>query len=1180
MVTIFINHHLSSCFSENKKATPNKWSEKHVDNMSNALSSVSSGMTPANAALLYNVAETDLLHLQQNSSYLLTPEEESLVVLCCMRLAHMGFSITISSFLVKCQEMFARRYSTLVPIPIFDGACRQIYQRNVPFFYGELSQGPAQSMPVKLDHHYLRLGILFDSICRPQKITPEQIYIFDIQPFRVMADCQTGSKRGSVTVTVLWSTDAGTLSVRPAMLVTPVELRSDQRHEKFTAVVAKNGIATPTHIQQYFRHIIASATKFPVVVLCSTDASNFSESLVSMCFQRQVYLINIQSDIAKFVFPGCQGGLLHMLKKQVPSMSMKQEEFLSRLKLLLEKCLLNIQMSTKLAFDACGVFPVNRRAPVQYQSKSMAELINGGKNAVEKVSNSAASSSTVSKLQCMKTSIATEQMESSSEFGESSSVEEVDEEKEDEANENRQIEEIGSSSDSDIEFVEETKVTKNVSLGPSSLKTSKQPNARPPQESAKSPVQQEQSSEKESGGGSNVEAESKQNKVKRAKFSWTILSARHLIRKAKRGPIERSTHKYKPLKPLKPASPYQKVIKKTILGKNVISTFAFNSFVLKTPNSTQQNIMTSASKVHDTVPPMGVNCKDLEKEPPSLIIDVSLEKKQKREPEMPVRDKSQPALEESRSKDKALVRKHMQEAIDAVVEESREYARQVERGGSHGVEIMPEKWMQREREKQAAGAVSGIDLKSTYVKRVDGTSIVLKTSSLSEQETQQNEEEESEEEEDEEDADEDEEAGASSNDEETEEKVEWTVSTQPKHAETKERKKKHKKEKKRKKYDSDEETSVKERRHKKKKSKKAKKKKHKKQSSKSEPEEMDTSQDASPQKQVSNGEGNDRGVTVEDIPLRNNEGSTKPAITDKSVHVDAKCDITMAKAPSPSQPSYIADHDYFSRFVDEESIDMEKKTVNSPQSSAAEDKSMLGEGVPCSAKVAMEPDPASQEGTDQTSNEHDYSKSEGELVEEMKDVTVSGKDVEVEMVKGKGSASKDATGSDSCDENQSDSDSASSSNSSSKSSSDSSSDSSKISNSSSGSAEESSESEDEENEILSPKMKIRKESSSSEDSASSDSNSSDSESEEDKKKKKSSTSLETDDDENDESEEEDKCQLCMRSTPPHSKDVLINWVDCDNNCGRWFHVICIKNSSFRSKSKSKNPKHYICPSCR
>jgi len=66
-----------------------------------------------------------------------------------------------------------------------------------------------------------------------------------------------------------------------------------------------------------------------------------------------------------------------------------------------------------------------------------------------------------------------------------------------------------------------------------------------------------------------------------------------------------------------------------------------------------------------------------------------------------------------------------------------------------------------------------------------------------------------------------------------------------------------------------------------------------------------------------------------------------------------------------------------------------------------------------------------------------------------------------------------------------------------------------------------------------------------------------------------------DEDEDVSSDEGDKCQLCMRATPPHSEDQIINWVDCDRNCGRWFHIICI----LRSKSKA-NPKKFVCPSCR
>ena len=979
------------------------------------------------------------------------------------------------------------------------------------------------------------------------------------------------------------------------MLVTPTELRSDQTHEKFKAVVAKNGVATPTHIQQYFRQLIASAAKFPLVVLCNTDASNFSESLVSMCLQHQVYLMNIPGDIAKYVFPGCQGGLIHMLKKHVPLMSMKQEEFLLQLKLLFQKCSLNIQMSTKLAFTATGVFPVNRRAPVQYQSHGTSELI--GEELIPAAKTKTPISTTtdviVSKVQRVKIISKASDLEDSS--NESVSSEEG------EKNENKKSTMPDPSPFSDIEFTEESKESSNISCHPSASMSKKKHTTEVVQGKNKPSAPQVQSNKKDeskAGEKNHAKNESKKDNklknVKNTRFSTGFRFARKLMLKARRGPIKLSTHNYKPLKPLISGLQPKDSIKVTVDGNNVISTLATDPSVFETVAQHKNSSLTT--NLPNKEFSAEFEPKDFEKEPSSLVIDTTkVKEKRSKKSEKSVDIKIKQVLALSPSKNKVLVRKHIQEAIDAVVEESREYARQVEQGGKHGVEIMPEKWIQRQREKQAALDVSSANLNSAYIKKMGDTSIVLKTSSIAKLEKNQDEEEESEEEEEEdveemEEDDADEEEAASSNEEDEEEDevepgVEWTVSTQPKHVELKSTRKKHKKRKKknkRKHYDSDEETSAKDRekKHKKKRAKRAKKKK-----SKPDPEDMETSHEVSPQKQVLNGNNIEK-EAIKNIPSRNDLDSNDKAVTSESVNEceeghKRNTDGTVFKPAFQQQPSYISDHDYFSKFVDEDSVNMEE--IDSALPSGTEEMNVLNGVSVSTTKVVLENIPANEESSHQTSTEHDYSKAAEEVLD------ISGQDVEVEMVEGEDSEAKEITTPDS---SESDSDSASSH----KSSPGTSSGFSKSSNSTGTANEESSEDESdvesEQNKSgvshelgCSPKKKVRKESSSSRDSDSSgsDSSESDSESEKDEKKKKASTSLESDEEENDDSDEEgeeDKCQLCMRSTPPHSKDVLIDWVDCDKNCGRWFHVICIKNSNFRSKSKSKNPKHYICPSCR
>ncbi|KAK6999160.1 histone-lysine N-methyltransferase SETMAR [Biomphalaria glabrata] len=80
------------------------------------------------------------------------------------------------------------------------------------------------------------------------------------------------------------------------------------------------------------------------------------------------------------------------------------------------------------------------------------------------------------------------------------------------------------------------------------------------------------------------------------------------------------------------------------------------------------------------------------------------------------------------------------------------------------------------------------------------------------------------------------------------------------------------------------------------------------------------------------------------------------------------------------------------------------------------------------------------------------------------------------------------------------------------------------------------------------------------------SSSSESDSEEEEEEEESS----------EEEEEESKCQICMKANPPHFKEEVINWVDCDGNCGRWFHVVCITRTQ---DAADADPEHYICTDC-
>ncbi|RUS79806.1 hypothetical protein EGW08_012453 [Elysia chlorotica] len=1228
---------IDSPFDEKKQKGANRWSDRQVDNMSNALSSVSSGMSPAHAASLFNVDPSDLLHLRQDRTYTLSPAEESRVVLCCMRLAHMGFDVTISSFLLKCQEMFARRYATSVPVPIFDGCCRQIFQRNQPFFQWENS--PTQSLPLKLDRHYIKLGNLFASVSRPSRVTADQVYMFDIQPFELLAEPKATSRRGGATLTVLWATDAGSYSARPPMLVTPTELPSDQTHDRFMVGVANNGVATPTHIQQYFRQLIATAKRFPVVVLCSTDSSNLSESLLTMCLENQVYLMNVSRDIAKCVFPACHGGLTHMLRKLVPNMSMRQDNFLLILRNLLQRSVINIQMSTKLAFTATGVFPVNRRAPSQYQSNSSGELPPSTKPVSAGLGGAGVAVPEPQPQE--KLGEAADVMDSDSQFGDSS-------EGEDEAEETEsKMDELSDLSGSDVEFADGSQEAGKVSCRPSTLLASMtlpedagQGNAKPiaaprADSSTKDPCE---------AGGSQ----------RKRRVSRAVLCAKKLVLHAKRGPIKRSTHKYKPLKPLKLVLPSKCIIKKSIAGNNVISTLAINPSVFQT--MAQQKNSSFTTNLPTTKSPTEGESNISMKEPSRLIIDTADKRvKESKQTEKSFGVKVQggfvmgAARKESTQAEsavgvrlkggllvadtgkasklseaavgvklkggllvadtgkasklsetavgvtdkesltnKALVGQHILEAIDAVVEDSREYARQVERGGKHGEEIMPETWMKRQREKRASMDAMNAG-SAAYVKKLGETSIVLKTSAGSRGlEQNQDQEEESEEEEDEEEDDEEIEEedadgeAASSNDEEedvTEPGVEWTVSTQPKHAEEKSSKKKHKKLKKKKSkkehYDSDEETSAKhrEKKRKKKKLKKVKKqKKRKKKRSKSDLEEMETSQE-----QILN-DIDVEGGAGKSIPSTENlvrdAKAASEAVDEFQEEPKRTLDDTVPKVPNSEKPSYISDHDYFSRFVDEDSVDMAK--ADSVQACAVEEKDVTDTSSGLVNHVSPNVEPSNKTAG---SSEHGYSKGAGAVVGS----------------EGRGVHTGPAEEAQSTTEDSSDSDSGTKISSGS-------SDSSSSSSSSGGGGNRSTEDESSEDESgkgsgsageasSPPRKKAGKGSSSSGESDSSGSESSRSDSESDSEeeeeegvKKKALTSFESEEEEenadSEEEGEEDKCQLCMRATPPHSNDVLIDWVDCDRNCGRWFHVICIKNSNFRSKSKFKNSKHYICPSCR
>ena len=53
------------------------------------------------------------------------------------------------------------------------------------------------------------------------------------------------------------------------------------------------------------------------------------------------------------------------------------------------------------------------------------------------------------------------------------------------------------------------------------------------------------------------------------------------------------------------------------------------------------------------------------------------------------------------------------------------------------------------------------------------------------------------------------------------------------------------------------------------------------------------------------------------------------------------------------------------------------------------------------------------------------------------------------------------------------------------------------------------------------------------------------------------------------------CYTCNQEDPPRAKylnrakrSAIVQWVDCDKSCGRWFHEICL--------SSSVDPAHFVC----
>lgn len=1072
--------------------------------MTQAVDAVLAGsLTTQVASMLYKVSEQDLIQLtRQKQAFELTEEERRAICLCCLRLSSMGFNVTSSTFITKCQEIIARRFTgkkqpNNITIQIPDSIGKTMYNHNAPLLATHFLFKSTDTLRDSLVKHFASLQRLYQSLWIRLNPLADQVLTFDVSVFKIKTGGPMASKKLKTAVSTL--SLFSFFQLFPVQVVLPAGAAPQVFHPDLILSQTKDGFATDHLVSQYLKSAFKKITFRPLVILSNGSDELFSESFINDCIENSIYLFYVPSNVEQYVFPGSFGGILKFIKGQYKTDFSDPKKFVNFAIKVLTANKGQFYESLKLAMKISGAYPFNPQAPSKFQKLHL-------EKPVDQQTEETMSGWTFDDVSSQVNKMITDDLYGPSSAGTSTptissaprDVVEISEssysESEDEApvvkktispkqSSNGKVGslktaqpgkiyiDVTHNKDSDADSI----MSVSPGLTPVASKQNKDSDTdiievTPP---GQTPVASKQIDKSKIENPENTPASQKsvgtKNENSKADSLGCVPSGKKSVGTKEKesgktdgqgqsddeseddGAMIENSSVLRRLAKQRVAEKLVLLSKKRLLRKGMKVTAPKRPVKRKVNSTATKNKQSQQVKGKSkTGAALSKNKKSTEQKMFELY--------------QSARSRQAPGSNESGQNVDSTVMQHLEDTISAVIAQSRaEFNEKAQRS-------------QAKKQSDRSLKPSADGHEHIEVKAINDTSIILKARKLKKSVPKQVDESE------------EEEVDEGSMDESESE-------SQPQKKKKKNKKKKRKlelAEKQNGNVDSESadeaESPVK--------NKRKKKKKHKKKS---------------------RNKNKESEAVVE--PVKENV-ITEYLNHDVEITIPTSSVVVLTEDQERQHLSYVSliDHDYIKKSDSIIPLDTPSKTPSSQTDVEAQDK-----GSPDNEK-------SQEKGEDQSSD----------------------------------SSNEEKSSSDS-DSDSSESDSSDSSNSS-----ESASSSAKNSNSDSNSevSESEASSKDGSDEETSPASSPAKPSRSRKRKQSS---SSDNESSSSDEPATGDSEKETEEEEDDDS----KCQMCMRSAPPHFKDKTIDWVDCDGNCGRWFHVICI----IRSQSKA-DPKHFVCPSCK
>ncbi|XP_005107503.1 uncharacterized protein LOC101864548 [Aplysia californica] len=1090
-------------------------------------------MSCRTAAMLFKVSETDLLHMVKKEEVRLTEEEEKTLLLYLMRLSGMGFCVSLKLLRIACKEILSRRNSTAVLPEVSSSYTSELFQRSQHFFHNSYS---AASLHAQVKSHFAKLQELYRDMDISFK--PENMLFFST----INIEMPTSEGDSSSMVTAMATMTRSDLSL-PVMLVWSDPHHPPSDSSNLVMASAEASQPTPALVFRYLQLVISRMKERPLLLVFGGHSPALSEKLVSFCASENVTFYCVPQDAARYVFPPLLGGPLFLLKEELESVSLTltPERFISRLKHQMWSPASVRKYSIMRAFTVTGFYPVNPKALKKYQ-----EVGKLSASRDEDMDDEGENGSDVDSIQSVSSGSVHSDAEMISDQEEQDTAKQEDTESSKEGPPSAASalpeESNKESQHSTVDSEKERDSVISVPYGEPSGK-----------EKIDSCVDKDSVVGEILSGGEKTEGEVHSKQEMSKVVNELSEERKEVVEKPPAADlssdddlsdagmvIDESADENGNISAESEDEDEKEGSKhgvKSNKGKLVVQIFRPNLLQRKGPTKTMDSAMierventinsvvTASREMYDLKSVLKVKRNDLQK---VAIKGNSVSEKELDSYSATINEVAK--AEESAEEAKELSHQHNRRSM-----EEEEAEEELEESDDESLEKSIDAEMDDSNDKDVGG---------------DGS---VHTDENDEAEVSEKPEESED---------------APSEDEDSTEKRKRKKRKKSR----KKKRKSHSQKSESEKYQNDTDDIVHESpgiTH----SEKKKKKKKKKKRSKNE-------------KKTSVSENIDADVPTDSVPQDATALDTLAEVCDTVPveHKEAEADMEVKEDLLEEPKIHLVDHDYarlpgmsFVNAAETSSIKLNEdggcsEEIQGVETRDSTQKEYMGTGSEEVENSLVEKEESEQRPVEDVSNSEDHIEKESGDEDDNKETEASSVD---------SSSSSSSSSDSSSDSSRSSSDEASS-------------HSDNDSDDDSGSEKEGSSSPSakrDKGDDLKSGSDVKRRASESPVSAeeSSDEEESDSgeevgeeeESEEEKDGSSDSNGgngedvAEEEDDEEGDEDDDSKCQLCMRTSPPHSKDMIIDWVDCDGNCGRWFHVICI----LRSKAKA-NPKHYVCPSCR